>query len=337
MTATILVTDWDFPDLSIEETILSGTDVRLEASQAGTDAEVIEAAEAVDADALLVQQAPVTRAVFETLELAAVGRYGIGVDTVDLAAAADHGVTVCNVPDYCRDEVPTHALGLLLAVARRIAAYDREVTDGTWDWTTGRPIDRVVGSTLGLVGFGTLPRRLVELVAGFDFEILVADPYVGAEEIAAAGGRKVELDELVASARVVSLHAPLTDETRGMIGADALSRMREDAVVINTARGELVDVDALVAAVERGEIAGAGLDVLPEEPPPSAPPDHPRIVYTPHVAWYSEDSITTLRRTVTRDVLRVLRGEPPDNPVAGPGADAASTDGPESDGDREGA
>lgn len=315
--STIAVTDWDFPDLSIERSVLSGTDVELITAQAETPAAVIEAA--ADADALLVQYAPITAEVFEALDLDAVGRYGIGVDNVDVEAATEHGVQVLNVPEYCIEEVPTHTFSLLLTCVRRTAQYDAEIKSGTWDWTSGKPIDRVAGSTLGLVGFGKLPRNFVDLVSGFDFEVLAYDPYVDAGEIESHGAEKVELDDLLERSRFVSLHSPLTEETREMIDADAFERMRDDAILLNTARGGLVDVDALVAAVESGEIAGAGIDVLPEEPPSPTPPlDHPNIVYTPHVAWYSEQSLTEMRRQITEDVLAVVTSESPENPVNDP-------------------
>ena len=314
MTKRIVVTDWDFPDLSVEEEAVAEEDVELVSAQARTPGEVVDVA--AEADALLVQYASVTRDVFESLDLDAVGRYGIGVDNVDVKAATERGAHVLNVPDYCLDEVPTHALGLMLACARRIAHYDSEVKSGTWDWTSGKPIDRVAGSTLGLVGFGRIPRSLIDLVRGFDFETLVYDPYVESGEIADAGAEKVSLGELLDRSRFVSAHAPLTDETREMFDAEAFERMRDDAVLINTARGGLVDVDALVEAVESEEIAGAGVDVLPAEPPEETPPlDHPNIVYTPHVAWYSEQSSDEMRRTVTEDVLGVLRGDAPVNAV----------------------
>jgi len=318
MTQTIVVTDYDFPDLSVESAVLADAnadaDVQLRGEYARTPAEVIESAEG--ADALLVQYAEITEDVFEALpDLQAVGRYGIGVDSIDLDAATDHGVPVVNVPDYCIEEVPTHTLALLLTCIRKIPSYDRAIKGGEWDWTAGKPIRRLTGATLGLVGFGKLPRRLVELVAGFDLDILVYDPYVDAEEIDAIGAEKVDLGGLLDRSRYVSVHAPLTDETRHLIDADALARMREDAIVVNTARGPLVDVDALFEAVEAGEIAGAGLDVLPEEPPAEPPLDHDAIVYTPHVAWYSEASMETMRRTVAEDVLGILRGDAPVNPV----------------------
>lgn len=315
MTDTIVVTDYDFPDLSVEESVLAGEDVELRGEQARTPEAVIEACG--DADGLLVQYAEITAEVCEALpDLKAVGRYGIGVDSVDLDAATEHGVQVVNVPDYCVEEVPTHALALLLTCVRRTATYDAAIKGGTWDWKIGKPIDRVTGSTLGLVGFGKLPRRLIELVEGFDLETLVYDPYIDAAEIEAAGAEKVTFEALLERSKYVSVHAPLTDETRGMFDADAFAAMREDAILVNTARGGLVDVGALEEAIETSEIAGAGLDVLPEEPPEPTPPfEHDAIVYTPHVAWYSEESAETLRRTVTEDVLGIVRGEPAVNPV----------------------
>jgi len=196
MSETIVVTDYDFPDLSIESSVLADSDVELRGEYARTPEEVIDIAEG--ADALLVQYAEVTEAVFEALpDLRAVGRYGIGVDSIDLDAAADHGVPVVNVPDYCIEEVPTHTLVLLLACVRKVPSYDRAIKGGEWDWTAGKPIRRLTGATLGLVGFGKLPRRLVELVDGFDLDILVYDPYVDAAEIEAEGAEKVTLDALL--------------------------------------------------------------------------------------------------------------------------------------------
>jgi D-3-phosphoglycerate dehydrogenase len=318
MTQTIVVTDHDFPDLSIESSVLADSDVELRGEYARTPDEVVDAARG--ADGLPVQYAEITPAVFEALpDVRAIGRYGIGVDSIDLEAASEHGVQVVNVPDYCVEEVPTHTLALLLACVRKVTSYDAAIEDGEWDWTAGKPIGRVTGSTLGLVGFGKLPRRLIELVGGFDLEVLVSAPSVDAEEIAAAGAEKVGLDELLSRSRYVSVHAPLTDETCHLINADALATMRGDAILVNTARGPIVDVDALTTAVENGDIAVAGLDVLPEEPPDPAPPlDHDDIVYTPHVAWYSEESMDKLRRTVAEDVLGSLRGESPQNPVNDP-------------------
>ena len=314
---SIAVTDWDFPDLSVERAVLEDTDVELIDLQADRPEAVIEGLD--DVDGLLVQYTRITDDVLETLDLDGVGRYGIGVDNVDVEAATGRGTYVLNVPDYCVDEVPTHAFSLMLACVRRVSRYDSEIKGGTWDWTTGKPIDRVVGSTLGLFGFGKLPRNLVGLVDGFDFDVLVHDPYVDAETIEAAGARKVDRETLLTESRFVSAHAPLTPETRETFDRAAFERMRDDAILINTARGGLIDTEALMTAVESGTIAGAGIDVLPEEPPEPTPPlDHPNVVYTPHVAWYSEQSGEELRRRVTEDLLAVVSGDEPTNPVNEP-------------------
>lgn len=316
MSATVLVTDADYPEMDVERELATEAGVELESADADDPEAVIEAARRVGADALLVQHAPITRAVLEALDLAVVGRYGIGVDNVDREAAADHGVPVVNVPDYCQDEVAEHALALTLSSVRETARFDARVKNGEWDWTDGKPIDRLQGATVGFVGFGSISERLAEKAAGFDFEYLAYDPYRSEEELAGAGVEKVEFAELLTRARIVSIHAPLTDETRGLLDVEAFETMHEDAVLVNTARGGLVDVGALAAALEDGEIKGAGIDVLPEEPPGESPLfDQEEVVLTPHVAWYSEASITELRETVTRDVLSVLAGGEPTNPV----------------------
>ncbi|WP_122090539.1 C-terminal binding protein [Halalkalicoccus subterraneus] len=316
MSSTVLVTDFDFPDLDIERELAGEAGIDLETAAADGPEDVIEAARGVDADALLAQYAPITRAVFEELDLAVVGRYGIGVDSVDLEAAGDHGVPVVNVPDYCQDEVAEHALALALSCVRETARFDARITDGEWDWTAGRPINRLQGATVGFVGFGSIPECLAAKASGFDFKYLAYDPYRSVEELDEAGVEKVGLEELLERSRIVSVHTPLTDETHELIAAEAFATMREDAVLVNTARGAVVDTTALAAAIEAGEIAGAGLDVLPEEPPEeSALFDLEDVVLTPHVAWYSEESITELRETVTRDVLSVLADNEPTNPV----------------------
>ncbi|WP_293031624.1 C-terminal binding protein [Natronococcus sp.] len=316
MTHTILVTDFDFPNLEIERDVLDGRDVDLVAADAETADEVIEAAREVEADALLVQYAPIDRSVLESLDIAAVGRYGIGVDAVDLEAAADEGVVVVNVPDYCEDEVPTHTIALLFACVRKTSLYDRAIAEGTWDWTVGAPIERLSGKTLGFAAFGKLPRRIAERLSGFDLELVAYDPHQSADELAEYGVEKVSFEGLLERSDIVSVHTPLTEETRELFDAEAFAAMADDAVLLNTARGGVVDDEALATALENGELAAAGLDVLPNEPPEDSPlVGRNDVVLTPHVAWYSEESIVELRKSVTRDVCRVLNGDRPENPV----------------------
>jgi D-3-phosphoglycerate dehydrogenase len=314
---TVLVTDSDFPDADLEREVLREVDATVEVADARSPEEVVEAARSVDPDALLVQYARIDRSVFEAVDgLAVVGRYGIGVDSVDLEAATDHGVRVVNVPSYCEEEVSTHALSLLLALVRRVASLDAAVADGTWDWTAARPVHRMRGRTLGLAGFGKIPRHLLRKVEAFGVEIVAYDPYVSADELAEEGVEEVDFGTLLDRSDYVSVHTPLTEETEDLFDAEAFDRMKETAILVNTSRGAVVDTTALYNAVADDQIAGAGLDVLPHEPPEdTALAELDDVLVTPHMAWYSEESFETLRRTVSEDVATVLAGEEPENPV----------------------
>lgn len=296
----------------------TGVDVELDTESAPlrTPEAVVDALG--NAEGLIVDAAtPVTRTVLErAADLRVVGRAGIGVDNVDVAAAADEDVVVVNVPDYAVEEVSTHALALLLACVRKLPVYDRRVKSGTWNWEDGRPLHRLRGKTLGLLAYGKIARRFAEKVSGFAVDVIACDPYVDEEEMASVGVEKVELDELLRESDVLSVHAPLTDETRHSLDADAFAAMPEDAVVVNTARGGVIDTDALAAALSEDSIAAAGLDVFDPEPPVDHPlRDRDDVILTPHTAWYSEESRRELSRSVATDVLRVLRGEEPDSPV----------------------
>lgn len=311
----VVVTDYNFEDLGIEREVFESIGAEVVGADAGTEAEVREVAEG--ADALLNQYAPVGPAAFDAApDLRAVGRYGVGVDTVDLDAATERGVWVLNVPSYCEDEVSTHALSLLLACERRIARFDSAIEDGDWDWKIGRPIFRQRGRTLGLAGFGKIPQRLARKASTLGLDVIAYDPYVDREELAEHDVEKVAFDDLLERSDAISVHTPLTDETRGLFDRKAFAAMDEESVIVNTARGAVIDVEALADALEAGEIRGAGLDVLPEEPPEESPlVGREDVVLTPHVGWYSEESIVELRRTVAEDVARVLEGEAPENPV----------------------
>lgn len=311
---TVVVTDYDFPDIEIERDVL-GPDATVRGADTTTPEEVIAAAEG--AEGLLVQYAPITGAVFDALEdLRVVARYGIGVDNVDLERATDHGVAVTNVPDYCLDEVPEHALALLFACERKTSLYDRQIAGGGWDWKAGKPIRRLRGKTLGLAGFGTIPRSFVRKAESLGFEFVAYDPFVETGEMAEYGVEKVDFEGLCERSDVVSIHAPLTPETEGLFDAAAFDRMKETATLVNTARGAIVDVDDLYDALVDGDIGAAGLDVMPEEPPDrEALFDLDSVVATPHVAWYSEASIATLRRTAAEQVRTVLEGGAPEHLV----------------------
>lgn len=307
----VAVTDSVFPNLDPEREVLAGLDVDLRVAQARTPAEVAEVARG--ADAVLNCYAPIPADVIAGLDRCRViARYGIGVDTVDLAAATARGIPVTNVPDYCIDEVSDHALGLLLALARKIPYLDRAVRAGEWEMRRAIPIRRIRGRTLGLVGFGKIPRALAPKAQALGLAVLATDPYVRAADAAAAGVRLVDFDRLLAESDFISVHAPLTGETRGMFGAAAFAAMKPTAYLINTARGPLIDHDALVDALRQGRIAGAGLDVTPIEPLPSESPLRrmENVILTPHTAFYSEESLRELQTKAAEEVARALRGEP---------------------------
>lgn len=319
MTHTVLVTDYDFPDLSIECDVF-GDNVEIISAQATTEEDILDVAREVDVNALLTQYAPIGEQVFEKLpNLRAVGRYGIGVDTIDLNAATAHGVQVVNVPDYCEDEVSTHAFALLLSCERRTAFYDAHVKAGTWDWKEGQPIYRLRGRTLGLAGFGRIPQQLVEKARPFGFEMIAYDPYIDDSILEEYGVKRVDFEGLLKHSDVVSVHTPLNDETRGLFDAEAFAVMDDAAILINTSRGSVVDPIDLAEALESGELRGAGIDVLPEEPPNGLPLlNRNDVVLTPHVAWYSEESIDDLRQRVAADISRILRNQAPKNPINNP-------------------
>jgi len=278
------------------------------------DAEEIVAT-ASEASGLVVDvNTPVPAVVFEECDrLQVVARAGVGVDQIDFEAAAANDVTVVNVPDYCRDEVATHAASLLFAGIRRLNVYDRAVKRGDWHWTDGQPIYRLTGETVGFLSFGQLAQATAEKLAGFDCRFVAADPFVEAEAMAEYGVEKVPFDELLAEADHISIHAPLTDETRGMFDRDAFRQMSDSAVLVNVGRGPIVDEKALAWALEHEEIAAAGLDVLETEPPENSPLlERDDVILTPHTAFYSEESLAYLNEHIARDILAVFAGEQPD-------------------------
>jgi D-3-phosphoglycerate dehydrogenase len=271
-----------------------------------------------EAEALVVDvNTPVPAAVFEQCDrLQIVARAGVGVDRVDIRAAADHGVTVTNVPDYCEEEVSTHAVSLLLASVRRLNVYDRAVKGGGWNWTDGQPIHRLTGQTVGFLSFGQLAKRTAEKLAGFDCQLVAADPFVDSDEMADYGVEKVPFDQLLEHADHISIHAPLTDETHHLFDREAFERMSETAVVVNVGRGPIVDEAALIWALENDEIAAAALDVLEDEPlTDSALTDRDEVILTPHAAFYSEESVTELNEQIATDILAVFAGEEPEGYV----------------------
>jgi len=276
-------------------------------------------AEARDANALMVLREPITARVLSELKnLKVIGRFGVGLDSIDVGAATQAGVQVTYVPDSNIDEVSTHALALILSLARKLKVYDGAVRKGRWlAMDDGAGITRPDQQILGLIGFGQIGRLTAMKAKAFGYEIIAYDPYISAERISATGARPVSLDELFAQADFISLHIPATPETRKIISIEALRKMKKGAYVINVSRGGLVDETALAEAIQSGHIAGAGIDTFEKEPPA---PDNPlltldQVIVSPHAAHYSTQSYAEVRSKVFADVAAVLKGEKPRYPV----------------------
>ncbi len=312
----VVVTDYVFPSLDIERSVLSSLGAEIIALQATSEEELLAVVEG--ADALLVCYAPVTKRVIDRAQRCRViARYGIGFDNVDIQAASAKGIVVTNVPDYCVEEVSDHALALLLACARKVPFLDRRVRTGRWDAKDAVPMHRLRGKVFGLLGFGKIPRVLARKARALGLEIIAVDPYVTAQEMEEHGARKVELETLLAQSDFVSVHTPLTPQTRGMIAEAELRAMKSTAFLINTARGPIVSESALVRALRQGWIAGAALDVVETEPPTQEQSlfTLDSLILTPHVAFYSEEALQELQRKAAEEVARVLSGELPRYPV----------------------
>jgi len=313
----VAILDCNFPNTSIEEAIVGASGAKLIKGQCTTEDQVIDLAR--DADAAIVQYAPLTARVFgELRRCRVVARYGIGVDNIDVAAASEHGIWVTNVPGFCATELAEHALAFILLFARRLTRLDRSVRAGQWDAIgVMRPTRRLAELTLGLVGFGRVGREVAARARAFGLTVVATAPHTSAETMAEYGVGKVSLDQLLERADFVSLHLPLTAASRHLIDGKRFGQMKPSAYLINTSRGPIVDETALIAALQTGQIAGAALDVLEREPPAS---DHPllaleNVVITPHAAYFSDDALAFLQTAVAQEVVRVLGGELPRSPV----------------------
>ncbi|MDA7416044.1 C-terminal binding protein [Xenophilus arseniciresistens] len=263
------------------------------------------------AHVVLVRESPLPRRVIEAMDCCrGIVRYGIGVDNIDMEAARERRIAVANVPDYGTDEVSTQALALALSVVRRLRLHDAQVRAGRWSTGVLQPMYRLRGRTLGLIGFGRIARMTLEKFNGFGFgRVLVSDPHAKAS----AGIELATVDEICAQADMISLHAPLNAHTRHLIDERRISLMRPTAIVVNTARGGLVDLDALHRALAARRILGAGLDVFEKEPPD---PQHPiftldNVAVSNHIGWYSEEAMRDLQRMAAEEAVRILRGDKP--------------------------
>jgi D-3-phosphoglycerate dehydrogenase len=318
----VIISDYDYGDIAVERAILEPIGAEVMGLQARREEDLLAAAK--DCDAIMTQYARVGARTIAAMERCKViARYGVGVDIVDIEAATRRNILVTNVRDYCTDEVADHAIALWLMLARRIATYDRAVHQGVWHWKTGRPIYRLRGCTLGIVSFGKIGRAIALRARSFGVRLLVYDPYVDSGALEAAEARPVSKEELLRQADCVMMQVPMTPDTRHFLGAAEFAMMKRGAIVINTGRGPTIDNQALYAALKHGHIGAAGLDDLEEEPAklegwtPSANPilSLDNVVVTPHAAYYSEESSQLARETAASEVVRVLNGERPHNPV----------------------
>lgn len=315
---SVVITDHDFEDLSIEREVLSDVaTVSTVEHGLDPDPEEVEAALS-EADGVLNLRQPLDA---ETLAAASdcriVARYGIGVDNIDIEVATERDIAVTNVPEYCLEEVSTHAITLLLGLLRGVPTYVRSVADGQWDRGAVPEIHRFSTLTVGVVGFGAIGRTVTRRFGALGADVIASDPFVDAETMAEYGVERVEFESLVERSDAITIHSPLTQDTRGLFDADAFLRTKDSAVLVNVARGPIVDIEALHRALLNGQIAGAGLDVFPNEPPAEDHPlrDHERVLVTPHIAWYSEEANAERRRTAAENVRAALIGEEPSNIV----------------------
>jgi D-3-phosphoglycerate dehydrogenase len=315
----IAITDHIFPSQDIEKEAAMRLGAELVIGNCQHEDEVLDLVK--NADAILTTFAPVTAKVVSSLtRCRVIVRYGVGVDNVAVDEATRKGIYVCNVPDYCVDEVSDHALAMMLSLARRLPVLDKNVKNGHWDFRPFRPFFRIKGRTLGVLGLGRIARALCIKAESLGLNLIAYDPYVEEHMLANLKIRLVSFDQLLEESDFLSIHCPLTPETQGIIGRNAFPKMKPHAILINVARGGVVDEESLVEALQTGQIGGAGLDVLSKEP---IPKDHPllkfdNVILTPHSAFYSEESTADLQKRAVDEVIRSFMGQPQRSPVNQP-------------------
>jgi D-3-phosphoglycerate dehydrogenase len=318
MKAKVVVTDYIEPDLKWESEEFARRGVEFEYHQLkfAPDEKVIEATK--DADVVVVNMVKITPAIVAGWnKTRLVIRHGVGFDNLDLDALEKAGIAPCYIPDYCAEEVAEQAIALILACGRRVVASRKVLDDssarGAWDFAPMIPIFRMGGQTLGILGCGRIGSFVYQKLKSFGFRFLISDPYLTEERKRELGIETVDRETMFRDSDFVTIHTPLSSETRHIVNRETLAMMKPTAYLVNTARGPMVDVDALADALERGAIAGAAIDVFDREPPP---PDYPlfglaNAILSPHLAWYSEDAAWTIRKLIVLEVDRFLAGQPP--------------------------
>ncbi len=311
MSYSVIITDGMFPDHLIEKSVLEGTGI---VEKINWKSEVELASKITDADALLVQYAPITRNVLSRLERCKViVRYGIGVDNIDLEAARQQGIQVCNVPDYCLNEVADHTIAMALASIRQIGSIDKDVRGGGWPSRLPQPVLPFSKLDFCLVGFGRIAKEVARRALGLGFRVSVYDPYADPTVFEKEHVTASDVNELIAKADILSLHIPSTPETKHFINKNSIDKMKSSALIVNTSRGTLIDGNALADALAEGKIAGAALDVFEVEPLSLSNRlrNVPNVILSSHIAWYSEESLLKLQRNAAEEIRRVLCGQEP--------------------------
>jgi D-3-phosphoglycerate dehydrogenase / 2-oxoglutarate reductase len=313
----IAVTDSVFPSLDLAKAALARLNPTFLMSKSANADDILSVAK--DADAILVTYAKLTREILTQLtKCKAIGRFGLGVDNIDLPAAKEKGIAVNYVPDYCIREVSDHAMTLLLTLIRKVPLSNKLVQSGRWEMPAVVPIRRIEGTVLGLVGLGNIPRLVAPKAQAFGIKVIAFDPYAKPDVFKAAKVESVDFDTLLKTADYISVHAPLLPATRGMMNADAFAKMKKGAYLVNTARGPLIDEPALIAALDSGQIGGAGLDVVTAEPlaKDSKLLGRDNVIISPHTGFYSIEALNELQTKCAADVARVLSGEKAVYPIS---------------------
>ena len=311
----IVITECDHDAFGEEQAVADSFGAELIIAQSRTAEELIENAQG--ADALVVQYAKITAEILDALPgVRAIGRYGVGVDSVDIAAATERGVAVCNVPDYGTESVSDHAIALALSAAREIPRLDRGVRAGVMDFPGVRPVHLIAGRTFGVIGLGLIGSSTARKAVGLGFNVIAHDA-LGGEATEFRGFEHTSLDDLVRRSDIISIHTPLTEGSKHLIGAEQFAIAKPGLILVNTSRGPVVDTDALVEALKSGKVRSAALDVSEVEPIPLGYPllDFPQVTLTPHLGWYSEESYGELKRRTVENVAEVVSGRRPRNVV----------------------
>ena len=312
---TVLITDHLFPSIDLQRNVVESAGFTLEEAlpRCKTEDEIIERCSG--ADALIVQWAPVTRRVLEALpRVKGVVRYGIGVDNIDVKSAKELGRMVSNVPNYCQEEVSDHTVAMMISLGRRIPQDHNQIVNGGWGVGPFLPIPAFSDLTLGLIGFGSIARKVSEKAKPFRFKQIAFDPFAKADLFDALDVERVDLDKLFERADIISLHCPLIPETHHIINADSFAKMKERVLLINTARGPLIDEADLISALRSGKVVGAGLDVYEKEPLPLDSPlrSMPGVVLTSHAASVSTRAVEQLQIKAAEAARDILLGKRPE-------------------------